>query len=64
MPYKILCGIPVDEEEPEIYKTRKEALRDLETLKLMQPENIYKIVKIYCVENHRYAGLRRRGKER
>jgi len=46
MPYKILCWIPVEEDEPEVYPTRKEALRDLESLRLMQPENIYKIVKV------------------
>jgi len=46
MAYKIACWIPVEEEEPEIYKTKKEAEQDLESLRLMQPENIYKIVPV------------------
>jgi hypothetical protein len=44
MPYKIMCWIPVEEDEPEIYKTRKEARKGHYHLSLMQPENIYKIV--------------------
>ncbi|MBO3842910.1 MAG: hypothetical protein FGF48_10950 [Candidatus Brockarchaeota archaeon] len=51
MPYKIKVWIPVEEDEPEIYKSRKDALRDLETLKLIQPENIYRIVKIRAEES-------------
>jgi hypothetical protein len=46
MPYKILCWIPVEPDEPEIYPTRKEALRDLENYALIQPENIFRIVKV------------------
>ena len=46
MPYKILCWIPVEPEEPEIYDTMKEALKDLEHYRLMQPENIYAVVKM------------------
>lgn len=46
MPDKIMCWIPVETEEDEIYRTRKEALKDLENLELMQPENIYKIVRV------------------
>jgi hypothetical protein len=41
-----MCWIPVEPEKDEIYGTRKEARRDLENLELMQPENIYKIVKV------------------
>jgi len=44
MPYKILVWIPVEPEDPEIYRTRKEAKKDMESLELMQPENIYKII--------------------
>ena len=46
MVYKILCWIPIEEEEPEIYPTRKEALKDLEQYQIMQPENIYRIVRV------------------
>lgn len=35
MPYKIVCWIPVEPDQPEIYPTRKEALRDLENYALM-----------------------------
>jgi hypothetical protein len=45
MPYKILCWIPVEEDEPEIYERKLDALVDLRSIRLMQPENIYKIVK-------------------
>ena len=45
MPYKILCWIPVEPDEPDIYPTRKEALEDLANYELMQPENIYKVVR-------------------
>jgi len=46
MPYKIVCWIPVEPDQPEIYPTRKEALRDLENYALIQPENIFRIVKV------------------
>jgi hypothetical protein len=46
MPYKILVWIPVEPEDPEIYERRLDALVDLQSLRLMQPENIYKIVKV------------------
>jgi hypothetical protein len=45
MPYKIMCWIPVEEEEPKIYTTRAEARAEYKHLSFMQPENIYKIVK-------------------
>ena len=46
MPYKILCWVRVEEEEPEIYKTRLEAQKEYEHLAFLQPENIYKIVRV------------------
>lgn len=46
MPYKITCWIPVEEDEPEIYQTRKEAEKEYKHLSFMQPENIYRIVKV------------------
>jgi hypothetical protein len=46
MPYKIKVWIPVEPDEPQIYDRRLEALVDLQSLRLMQPENIYKIVKV------------------
>ncbi len=46
MPYKILCWIPVEEEEPEIYKTRAEAEKELKHLSFLQPENIYEVEEV------------------
>jgi hypothetical protein len=46
MPYKILCWIPVEPHEPEIYERRLDALVDLRSMRLMRPENIYRIVKV------------------
>jgi len=46
MPYRIKTWIPVEEEDPVIYKTREEAEKVYEQLRLLQPENIYKIVEI------------------
>ena len=56
MPYKIVCWIPVEPDEPEIYPTRKEALRDLENYALMQPENIFRIVRVQPGEYQPYSG--------
>lgn len=39
----IKAYIPVDSEEPETYGTKEEAERDAESLRLMQPENVYEI---------------------
>lgn len=61
MPYKIKVWIPVEEDEPEMYKSRKEALKDLESLKLTQPENIYKIVKVSGDEAQEVGKCRREG---
>ncbi len=46
MPWVIKCYIPVDPEDPEIYPAREDAERDLESLTLMQPENIYEIEEV------------------
>jgi len=43
MPYKIVAYIPVEADEPEIFKTYEEAKEGKEHLKFMQPENIYRI---------------------
>ena len=56
MPYKIVCWIPVESDQPEIYPTRKGALRDLENYALMQPENIFRIVRVQPQEYRRYGG--------
>ena len=56
MPYKIVCWIPVEPDQPEIYPTRKEALRDLENYALMQPENIFRIVRVQHGEFRDYKG--------
>lgn len=53
MAYKILCWIPVEEEDPEIYPTREEALKDLEQYQLIQPENIYRIVSVIAKKRSR-----------
>ena len=55
MPYKILCWIPVESDQPEIYPTRKEALRDLENYAVMQPEYISRIVKVQTQEYWPYG---------
>jgi hypothetical protein len=55
MPYRILAWIPVEPEDPEIYKTRKEANEVLESLELMQPENIYRVVREPAGKNHPYS---------
>ena len=46
MPYKILCWIPVEEEEPQIHGTRSKAQKEYEQLSFLQPENIYRIVRV------------------
>jgi hypothetical protein len=43
-PYKIMCWIPLEPEDPEVYRTRKEAEEDIRELRFLQPDNIYKIV--------------------
>lgn len=43
MPYMIKCWIPIDEENPEIYKTGIDAEEELEHLQEMQPKNRYEL---------------------
>ena len=43
MPYKIIAYIPVEPDNPDIFKTYKEAKKEKEHFELMQPENIYRI---------------------
>lgn len=46
MTWVIKAYIPVDPEEPEVYTTKEEAEKDAESLRLMQPENIYEIEEV------------------
>ena len=46
MPWVIKAYVPVDPEEPEVYTTKEEAEKDAESLRLMQPENIYEIEEV------------------
>jgi hypothetical protein len=46
MAWIIKAYIPVEPEDPEIYATREKAEKDIESLNLMQPENIYKVEEI------------------
>jgi hypothetical protein len=43
MAWIIKAYIPVEPENPETYATKEEAEKDVESLSLMQPENIYEI---------------------
>jgi hypothetical protein len=64
MPYKIMCWIPVESDETEIYPTREEAPRDLEDYALIQPENIFRIVKVQPQEYRAYSRGKGSEKER
>ncbi len=46
MPSVIKCWIPTWEENPQIYPTKEQAEKDIESLELMQPENIYEAVEV------------------
>ncbi len=46
MAWIIKTYIPVEPDDPETYPTREDAERDLESLNLMQPENIYEIEEV------------------
>jgi len=46
MAWIIKAYIPVEPEDPEIYATREEAEKNMESLILMQPENIYEIEEV------------------
>jgi hypothetical protein len=55
MPYKIMCWIPIEEEESEIYKTRADAKKEHKHLSHMQPENVYRIVRVDSGEYQPYS---------
>lgn len=44
MPWLIQVWIPVELEKPQTYLTKQDADRDIESLKLMSPENVYEAV--------------------
>lgn len=44
MPWIIKCWIPVEPDDPQTYSTKELAQKDVESIELMQPENIYKVV--------------------
>jgi hypothetical protein len=46
MAWIIKAYIPVEPDDPEVYATREEAEKDVESLRLMQPENVYKIEEV------------------
>ena len=46
MAWIIKAYIPVEAEDPEVYATREEAEKDIESLSLMQPENIYEVEEV------------------
>jgi len=43
MSWIIKAYIPVECEDPEVYVSKDDAEKDVESLNLMQPENIYEI---------------------
>ncbi len=46
MPWIIKVWIPVDEENLQTYPSKEAAEKDIESLELMQPENIYEAVEV------------------
>ena len=46
MAWVIKTYIPVEPDDPEIYATREEAEKEVESLSLMQPENIFEIEEV------------------
>ncbi len=46
MPWVIQVWIPAEMEEPQTYPTKQEADRDIESMKLMTPENVYEAVEV------------------
>jgi len=46
MAWIIKAYIPVEPEDQEVYATREEAEKDIESLSLMQPENLYEIEEV------------------
>ncbi len=51
MPWIIKCWIPTGEENPHTYPTKEQAEKDIESLELMQPENIYEAVEVEDDDN-------------
>jgi hypothetical protein len=49
--YVVQVWIPVEEEEQEAYSSEEEALRAIESLSLMQPENIYEVLVVESDDN-------------
>lgn len=49
--YVIRVWIPVEEEEEEIYSSEEDALEAIESLSLMQPENIYEVLVVESDDN-------------
>ncbi len=46
MPFVIQDWIPAEIEKPQTYLTKQDADRDIESMKLMTPENIYEAVEV------------------
>ena len=46
MAWIIKAYIPVECDDPEVYAAKEDAEKDLESLTLMQPENIYEIQEV------------------
>ncbi len=46
MAWEVKVYIPVDDEDGELYATKEEAETDVESLRFMQPENIYEVEEV------------------
>ena len=46
MAWIIKAYIPVECEDPDVYATKEEAEKEIESLSLMQPENIYEVEEV------------------
>lgn len=46
MSWIIKAYIPVEPEQPELFKQWEEAVVNLDSLRLMQPENIYQVEEV------------------
>ncbi len=53
MPWIIKVWIPIEPESPQTYPTKDAAEEDIESLQLMQPENIYEAVEVEDNDNGR-----------
>ena len=49
--YVIRVWIPVEEEEEEVYSSEEDALKAIESLSLMQPENLYEVLAVESDDN-------------